>query len=235
MKQSSRTGRISNGISSYVTSWCHSTTCWVTVFMALKIMAVYYVEIGLLTQTSQSYYPPGLVIYRIWSRIRIVQVQHLFTPLLAPFQSGSQGPGCLDLFIGWDQEFPPKIFGFCAALDYTKCFDSLALRLWAGFGLWTLMRPPKPAQMPKDNIYSARPKVRMSIIRFTLRDKDHFCRWPKWWFCIYFIAIPAIRDENKRLGWWSSMIQISCDIINLLNDCLKSPIITPWVWMWVAF
>lgn len=148
----------------------------------------------------------GQVLYRIWSRIRIVQVQHLFTPLLAPFQSGSQGPGCLDLFISSDQEFPPKISGSCAALDYTKCFDSLALRLWAGFGLWTLMRPPKPAQMPKDNIYSARPKVRMSMIRFTFRDKDHFCRWPKWWFCIYFIAIPAIRDEKKRLGWWSSMI-----------------------------
>ena len=71
----------------------------------------------------------GHVLYRIWSRIRLVQVQHLFTPLLAPFQSGSQGPGCLDLFISWDQEFPPENFGFCAALDYTKCFDSLDYNL----------------------------------------------------------------------------------------------------------
>ena len=98
----------------------------------------------------------GQVLYRIWSRIRLIQVQHLFTPLLAPFQSGSQGPGCLDLFISWDQEFPRENFGFCDALDYTKCFDSLALRLRAGFGLWTLMRPPKPAQMPKESIFIVR-------------------------------------------------------------------------------
>ena len=67
----------------------------------------------------------GHVLYRIWSRIRLIQTQQLFTPFLAPFQSGSQGSGCQDLFISWDQEFPPENFGFCAALDYTKCFDSL--------------------------------------------------------------------------------------------------------------
>ena len=67
----------------------------------------------------------GHILYRIWARVRLVHTQSHVKQFLAPYQSGLQGPTCQDLFLSWDQEYPPEPYGYCAALDYTKASDSL--------------------------------------------------------------------------------------------------------------
>ena len=71
----------------------------------------------------------GHILYRVWARVRLLHVQPHVEQFLAPYQSGFQGPTCQDLMLSWDQEFPLQPYGYCAASDYTKAFDSLDFSL----------------------------------------------------------------------------------------------------------
>ena len=64
----------------------------------------------------------------------------LLTHTLAPYQSGGVGgPDVASLLLSYDLEFPVENFGFVAALDFAKAFDScdtsLVLRILSKIGL----------------------------------------------------------------------------------------------------
>ena len=60
----------------------------------------------------------GHVLYRIWSRIRLLQTQQLFTPFLAPFQSKAvlRALAARTCSLVGIKNFPLKILGFVLPL-----------------------------------------------------------------------------------------------------------------------